>query len=131
MARGERMRGRNFEMCPGQLQFFREFVYSKDERKKRALRVFKPKWEYIASKYLPKSHVTVYRDDVLRVQMQIITKRSSHYNSEKAKFFYFIDEDERTYRSEDELLGALSRKLQKEDRQRFSLLTHWVKSIED
>ncbi len=118
-------------MCSGQLQFLPEFIYSKNERTKRSLHVFKPKWEYIASKYLPKSHVTVYRDDVLRVQMQIITKRSSHYNSEKAKFFYFIDEDERTYRSEDELLGALSRKFQKEDRQRFSLLTHWVKSIED
>jgi hypothetical protein len=93
--------------------------------------MLKPKWEYVLSKYLPKTHVTVYRDDLLKVQMQIVTKRSNHYNSEKAKFFYFIDNDSRVFRSEEELLGALTKKFQKRDRERFSLITHLAKTIED
>jgi hypothetical protein len=90
--------------------------------------MLKPKWEYVLSKYLPKTHVTVYRDDLLHVQMQIMTKRSNHYNSEKAKFFYFIDDDPRVFRSEEELLGALAKRFQKQDRERFSLISHLAKS---
>jgi hypothetical protein len=98
---------------------------------RRSPAVFKPKWEYISSKYRPKSHVTVYRDDLLHVQMQIVTRQSNHYNSEKAKFFFFIDDDSRIFRSEEEMIGALAKKFEHQDRQRFSLITHWVKSIED
>ncbi len=42
----------------------------------------------------------MYRDDVLRVQMQIVTKRSDHYNPEKAKYFYFIDRTPQCARQE-------------------------------
>lgn len=93
--------------------------------------MLKPKWEYVSSKYLPKSHVTIYRDDALKIQMQIVTRRSNHYNSDKAKFFYFIDDDERVFRSEDQLLGELQKKFHRQERKRYSLITHWVKSLED
>ncbi len=93
--------------------------------------MLKPKWEYVSSRYSDKSHTVMYRDDVLRVQMQIVTKRSDHYNPEKAKYFYFIDSERRVFRSEDELLNALTRKFESEDRERFSLITHWVRSMDD
>lgn len=93
--------------------------------------MLKPKWEYISSKYSDNTHTVVYRDNVLKVQMQIVTKRSNHYNPEKAKFFYFIDGDQRTFYAEDELLNALSQKFDDEDRRRFSLILHWARSTED
>ncbi len=93
--------------------------------------LLKPKWEYVSSRYSDRSHTVMYRDEVLRVQMQIVTKRSDHYNPEKAKYFYFIDTERRVFRSEDELLNALTKKFESEDRQRFSLITHWVRSVED
>ena len=93
--------------------------------------MFKPKWEYVSSKYLPKSHVTIYRDDLLKIQMQIVTRRSNHYNSDKAKFFYFIDHDERVFRSEDQLLGELHKKYDRKERRGYNLITHWVKSLQE
>jgi hypothetical protein len=102
--------------------------YGSTTREKSLL---KPKWEYVSSRYSDKSHTVMYRDEVLRVQMQIVTKRSDHYNPEKAKYFYFIDAERRVFRSEDELLNALAKKFESEDRQRFSLITHWVRSVED
>ena len=93
--------------------------------------MLKPKWEYVSSRYSDKSHTVIYRDAALRVQMQIVTKRSDHYNPEKAKYFYFIDRERRVFRSEEELLNALAKKFELEDRERFSLLTHWVHSMED
>lgn len=93
--------------------------------------VLKPKWEYIVSKYSDNSHTVVYRDSMLKVQMQIVTKRSNQYNPEKAKAYYFIDKDKRTFYSEDELLAALSRTYDDQDRQRFSLILHWAHSTED
>jgi hypothetical protein len=93
--------------------------------------LLKPKWEYVSSRYSDKSHTVIYRDAALRVQMQIVTKRSDHYNPEKAKYFYFIDNERKVFRSEEELLNALAKKFELEDRERFSLLTHWVRSVED
>ena len=93
--------------------------------------MLRPKWEYVSSKYSDNTHAVVYRDNVLKAQMQIVTKRSNHYNPEKAKFFYFIDDDKRTFYSEEELLNALSQKFNDQDQQRFSLILHWARSTED
>jgi hypothetical protein len=93
--------------------------------------LLKPKWEYIASKYSDSAHTVVYRDDVLKVQMQVVTKRGNHYNPEKAKYFFFMDDDRRTFRSEDDLLSALTKKYDDLDRGRYSLIMHWVRSTED
>ncbi len=82
--------------------------------------MFKPTWEYVSSKYLPKTHITLYRDNVLNVQMQIVTKRNQLSNPEKAKFYYFIDGDKRVYNSEQSLMAELQKKLMKEDRARYT-----------
>jgi uncharacterized protein YpiB (UPF0302 family) len=93
--------------------------------------VLKPKWEYIISRYSDNSHTVVYRDSMLKVQMQIVTKRSNQYNPEKAKAYFFIDNDKRTFYSEEELLNALSQAYDDQDRQRFSLILHWARTTED
>ena len=90
--------------------------------------MFKPKWEYISSKYLSKTHITIYRDNTLGVQMQIVTKRNQLANPEKAKFYYFIDGDKRVFHSEEEMMNKLRKKIEKEDAERYSLIVHWARS---
>jgi len=90
--------------------------------------VFKPTWEYVSSKYLPRTHLTLYRDNVLKVQMQIVTKRSQLSNPEKAKFYYFIDGDKRVFHSEQDLMVQLQKKLMKEDKERYSLILHLTRN---
>jgi hypothetical protein len=82
--------------------------------------LLKPTWEYVSSKYLPKTHITLYRDNVLNVQMQIETRRSQLSNPEKAKFYYFIDGEKKIYTSEQALMAALQKKLMKEDKVRYA-----------
>jgi hypothetical protein len=69
--------------------------------------VGKPHWAYSASIYKPKVHCLVYRDEQLKVQLQIITPRNPTLLWRKPKEFFFIDGVERIFRSEDTLLKAL------------------------
>ncbi len=67
----------------------------------------RPHWVYSASIYRPKVHCLVYRDERLKVQMQIITPRNPTLLWRKPKEFYFIDGVEKAYRSEEKLIQAL------------------------
>jgi hypothetical protein len=64
------------------------------------------KWKYVASIYLKRKHVLVFRDSVLGVQLQVIT-RISRPGSASRKL-YFIDGDNRAYTTETDLIRALA-----------------------
>ncbi len=65
-----------------------------------------PKWKYFASIYLTRKHVLVFRDNVLGLQMQVISRISNPGSSSRK--LYFVDGDNRAYATETELLQALS-----------------------
>lgn len=71
--------------------------------------VLAPQWKYASSIYLPRHHYVVYRDDAMGVQKQVITRRNTIFFTPKEREFYFIDGDQRTFRSEEQLLKALQR----------------------
>jgi hypothetical protein len=67
-----------------------------------------PRWKYCASVYTKRDHCTIYRDDALRVQKQILEKRDWLFIRPKERAFYFIDGDKKVYRSEEAFLRQLS-----------------------
>jgi hypothetical protein len=69
-----------------------------------------PSWKYCSSIYLPKEHCTLYRDEALGVQLQIMMKRGWSIIPPKEKCYYFIDGVDGVFRSEDELVLALEKR---------------------
>ena len=73
--------------------------------------ILKPKWEFKVSLSGEKKHELLYRDDELGAQLEIYTPvyggpYSQRFGEEK--WYYFIDNDERVFRTEAELVEALN-----------------------
>ena len=66
-----------------------------------------PAWKYASSVYLRKHHCVIYRDDELGIQKQVMTRRWTFIFPAREREYYFIDGDDRTFRTEDRLLAAL------------------------
>lgn len=66
-----------------------------------------PRWKYRASIYTERDHCTLYRDDALGIQMQVMERRNWVLVRPKERVYYFIDGENRTFRSEDDLLQTL------------------------
>ena len=66
-----------------------------------------PRWKYRASIYTKRDHCTLYRDDALGVQMQVMVKREWLLLKPKERVYYFVDGVSRALRSEDEMLRTL------------------------
>ena len=73
----------------------------------RRRRAMKPQWEYVFNTYLPRHHCVLYRDNVLGVQLQVITKTSGWVV--RPKTYYFIDGVRRSFDSEAKLIRHLHR----------------------
>ena len=69
----------------------------------------RPMWTYCTSVYLPKKHCTVYRDETLGVQLQVEVKRDWTFFPPKEKNYFFIDGNEKIFRSESSLVRELDR----------------------
>jgi len=66
-----------------------------------------PSWEYCSSIYFPRKHCTIYRDDDLGVQLQVIVKRHWGVLPTRETHRYFIDGVNRVFRSNADLVEAL------------------------
>jgi len=63
-----------------------------------------PRWKYRASIYTRRDHCTLYRDDDLGVQMQVMVKRDWLVFRPRERVYYFVDGVSRAFRSEEEML---------------------------
>ena len=54
---------------------------------------------------------SLYRDEALKCQMEIHTKKNKHGEWGKGKRYFFIDGDEREFRTIEALNNALDKKL--------------------
>ena len=68
-----------------------------------------PHWEFRMHINGGKQHRLLHRDDNLKVQREIYTPvgKDGFTNSKKQKVYYFIDGDDREFRTEQELIKAL------------------------
>lgn len=69
-----------------------------------------PHWEFRMHINGNKEHSLLHRDDKLRIQREIYTpvdKNGFISETKKAKTYYFIDNDPRELRTEEELIKAL------------------------
>ena len=66
-----------------------------------------PRWKYRASIYTKRDHCTLYRDDALGVQMQVMVKREWLLLKPKERVYYFVDGVSHAHRSEEEMLRTL------------------------
>jgi len=68
-----------------------------------------PHWEFRMHINGFKQHSLLHRDDKLKVQREIYTPvgKDGFTNSKKQKVYYFIDGDNREFRTEQELIKAL------------------------
>jgi hypothetical protein len=69
----------------------------------------KPSWTYNSRVYTQKALWTIYRDDALGVQLQVVTKRDRAFARAKDKCYFFIDGVDRKYRSEEQMIRALAK----------------------
>ena len=66
-------------------------------------------WTFVASWSLKLKHVVVARDNKLSIQKETITKKNKHgYANGESKTYYFIDNDKREFKTEEELIQALN-----------------------
>jgi hypothetical protein len=68
-----------------------------------------PAWLYSFRFYRHGMHCIVYRDDTLRVQLQVVT-RTAWYAVRKKRTYYFVDGVKRVFRTEQKMLRALGRR---------------------
>ncbi len=73
-------------------------------------RVKSPSWRYSASMYLPRKHCTVYRDDDLGAQLQVMVGRDRSFLHRRGKYRYFVDGVDREFKSEADLMRALEQR---------------------
>ncbi len=62
-----------------------------------------PSWRYSSSMYLPRKHCTVYRDDDLGAQLQVMVGRDRSFLHRRGKYRYFVDGVDRVFKSEADL----------------------------
>jgi hypothetical protein len=67
----------------------------------------RPSWRYCSGIYLPKHRWTIYRDDNLKVQLQIVVRRRGLRLSTREKRYYFIDGKPGVFRVEEKMLRTL------------------------
>ena len=72
-----------------------------------------PFWTFGASIYLLKHHCLIYRDESLRVQLQIMTKTQG-FSRGKVREYYFIDGVKKVFRNEESMLKALEHRERRE-----------------
>lgn len=68
-----------------------------------------PHWEFRMHINGFKQHSLLHRDDKLKIQREIYTPvdKDGFTNSKKQKVYYFIDGDDREFKTEQELIKAL------------------------
>jgi len=64
----------------------------------------RPQWKYVASIYLKRKHVLVFRDNEIQVQLQVFSR--IHGDKSKTDKLYFMDGGAVVFRSEDALIAA-------------------------
>jgi hypothetical protein len=69
-----------------------------------------PSWRYSSSIYLPRKHCTVFRDDDLGVQLQVMAGRDRTFWRRRRKYQYFVDGVDRVFTSKVDLMRALERR---------------------
>lgn len=66
-------------------------------------------WVFTGSWSLKTKHVIVARYNKLAIQKETITKKNKHgYANGESKTYYFIDNDKREFKTEEELIKALN-----------------------
>lgn len=66
-------------------------------------------WVFVTSWSLKLKHVVIARDDKLFIQRETITKKNKHgYANGESRTYYFIDNDTREFKTEEELIQALN-----------------------
>lgn len=70
----------------------------------------RPKWSYIRGMIYEKEYQRLYRDNELGVQMEMFTRRKDGFVNGKTKVYYFIDNDPREFKTENDLMVALRSK---------------------
>jgi hypothetical protein len=91
----------------------------------------RPDWKFLSSNYFAKTHALVFNDKVLGVEKHICTKRDPTLFGSRERVFFRITGDEREYRTQEDMIAALRKKWEQMDRQRFSLLVHWGRQLEE
>lgn len=69
-----------------------------------------PEWRYVRGIVTTNRYHRVYRDDKLGVQMELLTKRRSGRPVGHGKYYFFIDKDDREFKSKKAMLKALREK---------------------
>ena len=67
-------------------------------------------WKFLRSMAFSDHHHALSRNDELGVQRETITRKGANGEFKGAKSFYFIDNDDREFLSEDELIEAYNEK---------------------
>ena len=74
------------------------------------MKAIKPKWTMHMHLNMSNQHSLLLRDNKLGCQCEVYTKAKYGYIYGKGKTYYFIDGDEREFRTEDDLIKALEEK---------------------
>lgn len=69
-----------------------------------------PEWRYVRGFVTTNRYHRVYRDDILGVQLEVLTKRRSGMPVGYGKSYFFIDKDDREFKSKKAMLKALREK---------------------
>ena len=67
----------------------------------------KPKWGCVRGLFTDSRYHRVYRDDKLGIQMEVLRGRRNGMPIGKPRRYFYIDGDEKEYRSEEALLAAI------------------------
>jgi hypothetical protein len=67
-----------------------------------------PIWKFCSSIYRPRKHFTLYRDEKLGVQLEVMVKRNWVFFPPREKQTYFIDGVNRVFTKELKLMRALA-----------------------
>ena len=68
----------------------------------------RPNWRYVQGAVSDSRYHRVYRDDVLGVQMEIITRRRDGMPVGKGRAYFFMDGNDYEFKTEDELMRRWS-----------------------
>ena len=72
-------------------------------------------WELVKRMALTTAYHALYRDNELGVQMETVTRRTNYgYGIGKSDTSFFIDNDEREFKTQDELIDAYNEKFRYE-----------------
>lgn len=83
----------------------------------------KPRWRPVLSLALEGEHHIVWRDEVLCVQREVVTRYLPGMRWGRPREFYYIDGCKRTFRTEADMLAAIERR-EECPRRRMNLSTN-------